>query len=69
MIETWFLLMIWAANRDGVAAPTMVPFQSEAACRVVGEGYGKPPTRINPTSLAHPNVWLLDWRCVKAGNQ
>ena len=67
---TWLLLMIWiGTHTGGVSGPNVVPFESEAVCRLVGTQYEERysrPTQHRPSPL--PAVRLVEWKCVFNGN-
>ena len=68
---TWLLLMIWiGTHTGGVSGPGVVPFESEAVCRLVGtqyeEIYGSAARRRWDRQLLP--VRLVEWRCIYNGN-
>lgn len=67
MTGAWLLLMVWtgtASGTGGVAAPTVVPFQSEAICRIVGTQYEE---RWRRSQREWRAAHLQEWRCVHNG--
>ena len=67
---TWLLLMIWiGTHTGGVSGPGVVPFESEAVCRLVGTQY---ENKYSYTARQRRSGWqpvsLVEWRCVFNGN-
>ncbi|MGG5810965.1 hypothetical protein [Falsiroseomonas sp. CW058] len=68
MSGAWLLLMVWTGahgSTGGVAAPAVVPFASEAVCRLVGAQY---EDRWRRSQREWRNTHLIEWRCVYNGN-
>ena len=69
---TWLLLMIWTgtgSGTGGASGPNVVPFESEAVCRLVGTQYEERYSRATTRwPAAVPAVRLVEWKCVFNGN-
>lgn len=66
---TWLLLMIWTGTHTGgMSGPNVVPFESEAVCRLVGTQYENKYRYTARHTAGRQSVNLVEWRCVYNGN-